>query len=196
MKKNTQKKIVKITKKMAIADIISRHPEAAEILLSRGLHCVGCQASAFENLEEGAMAHGMSDKEIDEIVDQINKELGEKENSSKSITITKKGAAKFLELMKKEGKSQSALRIEIVPGGCAGMNYKFSFVNGEPAPKEERIVAHGLTVFINNKDQKLLEGATIDYVESLDGSGFSVKNPNAKSVCGCGDSSSQLGKKE
>lgn len=62
----------KITRKNNIAELISKHPESIEILLSFGLHCVGCMASHFDTIEEGARSHQLMDEEIDEMIDEIN----------------------------------------------------------------------------------------------------------------------------
>jgi len=67
------KKQVKITKEMPIEEIINKIPNAAEIMFSNGLHCVGCHVAASESLEEGAKAHGLSDKQISDMVKEINK---------------------------------------------------------------------------------------------------------------------------
>lgn len=64
----------KITKKTNISQLVSEHPELVEILVQDySLHCVGCAAAAFENLEQGAKAHGMNDKQIDEMIKKLNK---------------------------------------------------------------------------------------------------------------------------
>ena len=62
----------KITKDMTLGDIISRYPKTAEIMMKRGLHCVGCHVAAFETLEQGAKAHGMSDKDIETMLKEMN----------------------------------------------------------------------------------------------------------------------------
>jgi len=65
-----------ITKSTRITDIAEKHPKAAEILMEKyGMHCIGCYAAAFETVEEGAKAHGMSKKEIDDMVEELNKVL-------------------------------------------------------------------------------------------------------------------------
>jgi hybrid cluster-associated redox disulfide protein len=61
----------KITKKMSFAEILSKKPEAAEILMQKGMHCCGCPMSQMETLEQGACAHGLNP---DEIVYELNKE--------------------------------------------------------------------------------------------------------------------------
>jgi len=62
----------KITKDSNLAEVVYKHPESAEILLDYGLHCIGCVASAYDSIEAGAKVHGLSDKEIEEMVQRIN----------------------------------------------------------------------------------------------------------------------------
>ncbi|PJA40292.1 disulfide oxidoreductase [candidate division WWE3 bacterium CG_4_9_14_3_um_filter_34_6] len=68
-------KIKKITKESNIAEIVNEHPEVVEVLTAFGLHCVGCFASAFDTIGEGAQIHGMIDEEIDEMIKEANKVL-------------------------------------------------------------------------------------------------------------------------
>jgi len=63
---------MKVTKDTNLADLITKFPEAAEVLLDYGLHCVGCVASHFDTVEAGARIHGYSDEEIVEMVNRIN----------------------------------------------------------------------------------------------------------------------------
>lgn len=63
----------KINKKMPIVEILQKVPQAAGVMMEHGLHCVGCAAASYENLEQGAQAHGMSDEDIDKMVQEINK---------------------------------------------------------------------------------------------------------------------------
>jgi len=69
-----KKNKLKITGKTKLGDIVEKYPKAADILADKyQLHCIGCFAAAFETLEEGAKAHGMSKKEIGELLKEINK---------------------------------------------------------------------------------------------------------------------------
>lgn len=64
----------KITKKTKLGDILEIKPEAAELLIEEaGMHCLGCPMSSQESLEEGCLAHGMSEKEIEKLIEKINK---------------------------------------------------------------------------------------------------------------------------
>ncbi len=64
---------MKITKKTKFSEIIEQAPELIEILLEQGLHCVGCPFASQETIEEGALAHGMSEKEVEELLKKLNK---------------------------------------------------------------------------------------------------------------------------
>ncbi len=78
-KKTVSKKAVKkeakqlVTKKMLIGELASRYPQAVEIMFKNGMHCIGCGMTAYESLEQGCQAHGMSEEEIDKMVEEINK---------------------------------------------------------------------------------------------------------------------------
>ena len=74
-----KKSFVKITKDVNLADLVFKYPGVAEVLLDYGLHCVSCIASGFDTLEIGAKVHGMTDREIDEMMNRVNEfiEYGE-----------------------------------------------------------------------------------------------------------------------
>ncbi len=63
----------KVTKDMTLGEIIKEYPETVEVMLKRGLHCVGCHVAAWETLEQGAKAHGMSEKDIESMLSEMNK---------------------------------------------------------------------------------------------------------------------------
>ncbi len=65
-----------ITKDMLIGDIASEYPKTVEVMFKHGLHCVGCGMVAFETLEQGCRAHGMDDRGIDKLLDEMNKACG------------------------------------------------------------------------------------------------------------------------
>jgi hybrid cluster-associated redox disulfide protein len=65
-----------ISKKMLIGDVIEKYPDLAEVLVMKyGLHCAGCMGAAMETLEDGAMAHGMTGKDVDKMVVALNKRI-------------------------------------------------------------------------------------------------------------------------
>jgi hydroxylamine reductase len=82
-KKITKTKSVKkakqlITKKMLIGEIVQKHPETMTIMFEYGLHCIGCHVSAYESLEQGCLVHGLTKKQVDEMVEKMNKLVSKK----------------------------------------------------------------------------------------------------------------------
>ncbi len=72
-----------ITKDMLIGDVIKQWPDAGPIMLSHGLHCVGCHVSTFETIEQGCQAHGMPQEVIDELVQELNEFVEEQKKEAK-----------------------------------------------------------------------------------------------------------------
>lgn len=62
----------KVNKKMTLSEVVQKFPQSAEIMMKYGLHCIGCHVAAWETIEQGALGHGMREKEIDRMVDEIN----------------------------------------------------------------------------------------------------------------------------
>lgn len=102
------------------------------------------------------------------------------------ITITQNASNKILELMKEE-QDVSGLRVYVRGGGCSGYQYGMSF-ESKISDDDTVIEKDGVKVVIDPQSAPLLQGAEVDYVESIQGSGFAVKNPQAKTTCGCGSS--------
>jgi len=103
------------------------------------------------------------------------------------ITVTDSAAAKIRDLMTKENKPEAGLRMRVVGGGCAGLQYQMGF---DPAAgvKDKTFEVNGVRVFIDAKSLIYLTGVRLDYVDGLYGAGFKIENPNASSTCGCGKS--------
>ncbi|MDP7180801.1 MAG: DUF1858 domain-containing protein [Candidatus Woesearchaeota archaeon] len=64
--------MAKVTKEMGISELAEKYPDAIPVLMKNGMHCIGCMASQFENIEQGAKAHGMDDDKIKKMMDEIN----------------------------------------------------------------------------------------------------------------------------
>ena len=103
------------------------------------------------------------------------------------ITVTDSAAKKVKELVEAEGNNELALRVAVRPGGCSGFSYSMAFENS-PGMLDKTYSFDGLKVFVDQASLLYLDGAQVDYVESLEGSGFKFNNPNTKSTCGCGSS--------
>ena len=96
-------------------------------------------------------------------------------------------AAKVRELIAEEGNPALKLRVYISGGGCSGFQYGFSF-DEERAEDDLAIEREGMTLLIDPLSLQYLMGAEVDYTESLSGAQFVIRNPNAKTTCGCGSS--------
>ena len=110
-----------------------------------------------------------------------------KQKAEEIVNVTKNATKKISQFLEKENKSGWALRIQAVPGGCAGFTYFFKF-DQTPLTKDTVIEQNGVKVFIDEFSKNLFKGSTLDYVETLQSSGFVVKNPNVQKTCGCGHS--------
>ena len=91
------------------------------------------------------------------------------------------------EILDAQSPKPAGLRLSVVGGGCSGFSYSMQFEN-KPNMLDKTYDYEGLKVFVDQASMLYLEGAMVDYVESLEGSGFKFNNPNVKSTCGCGSS--------
>ncbi len=109
------------------------------------------------------------------------------EQTEKLVTITEKAAVKIQEFMKEEQESPEFLRIYVQGGGCSGLSYGMGF---EKAAEEDDLVLeeNGVKVLVDSYSKDSLKGASVDYIESLMGSGFKINNPNVTKTCSCGSS--------
>jgi len=103
------------------------------------------------------------------------------------ITVTSSAATKVKELLEAEGEAGMALRIAVRPGGCSGYSYEM-FFDGDRNDTDSVLQQEGITVTIDSDSGKLLNGATLDYSDGLNGKGFKITNPNNSRTCGCGQS--------
>jgi iron-sulfur cluster assembly accessory protein len=103
------------------------------------------------------------------------------------ITLTENAIGKVKEILEMQEPKPAGLRISVVGGGCSGFSYSMAFEN-TPNMLDKTINYDGLKVFVDQASLLYLDGAEVDYVETLEGSGFKFGNPNVKSTCGCGSS--------
>ncbi len=104
-----------------------------------------------------------------------------------AVQLTERAVGKVKEIMGSQDPAPAGLRIAVVGGGCSGFSYSMAFEN-QPNMLDKTYNYDGLKVFIDQASLLYLDGARVDYVETLEGSGFKFDNPNVKSTCGCGSS--------
>jgi iron-sulfur cluster assembly protein len=104
------------------------------------------------------------------------------------ITFTDKGAEKVQEFLGAQGADiqTAGLRVGVRGGGCSGFQYALAFDNQRD--DDEVFEDHGLRILVDRPSLPYVRGAIVDYVESLQGAGFKVENPNVIAACGCGSS--------
>lgn len=103
------------------------------------------------------------------------------------LAFSPAAAAKVRKLVSEEGNEALKLRVYISGGGCSGFQYGFSF-DEEHAEEDLAVVTDGMTLLVDPLSLQYLMGAEVDYTESLTGAQFVIRNPNAKTTCGCGSS--------
>ena len=104
------------------------------------------------------------------------------------ITVTEAAATKIKELLAEEGKTDSGLRVFVQGGGCSGFQYGLMIEEGGAGVGDQAFESNGVKLFVDPVSISYLKGAEVDFVDTVTGGGFTIKNPNATSTCGCGSS--------
>lgn len=110
---------------------------------------------------------------------------------SEALIFTEQAAAKVWELIQEEGNLNLKLRVYVTGGGCSGFQYGFTF--DEATQPDDTVVTRPLeggevSLLVDPLSLQYLVGAEIDYKEDIEGEQFIIRNPNAKTTCGCGSS--------
>lgn len=103
------------------------------------------------------------------------------------VTMSEAAVSKIKEMLTAEENPNLKLRMFVEGGGCSGFQYGFTF-DEEVNEDDFELNFDGVTLLVDSMSNQYVQDAEIDYVESLAGSQFSIKNPNAKTTCGCGSS--------
>lgn len=179
-----------IHKEMTIDEIFETFPQKsqklASVLSQYGLSCVGCSASTYETLEAGVFGHGLDEKTLDTLIQDLNAVLEEKIDPS-TITLTPKAAEQFKAVAKAEGKESFGLRFTEKPSGCNGFEYGLDF-SEKASENDDIFISEGIEIHVDKSSKERLIGSVIDYTDGLQGSGFKIMNPNVRSSCHCGSS--------
>ncbi|HEY7668007.1 MAG TPA: iron-sulfur cluster insertion protein ErpA [Actinomycetota bacterium] len=103
------------------------------------------------------------------------------------ITLTETAAGKVKELLQEEGRDDIALRIAVQPGGCSGLRYAM-YLDDQVSEKDQTAEQFGVRLVVDKMSVPYLTQATVDFVDSLEQSGFTIDNPAAQGGCACGHS--------
>jgi len=104
-----------------------------------------------------------------------------------SLELTSVAVTKVKEILDQQEPKPLGLRVSVVGGGCSGFSYQMNFEN-QTNGIDKTFEFEGLSVFVDQASLVFLKGTKIDYIETLEGSGFKFDNPNVKTTCGCGSS--------
>lgn len=102
------------------------------------------------------------------------------------ITLTEVASAKVKDFIKAQSRDDLALRVYVKPGGCSGFSYGMGL--DEPREDDSTLDVDGVRVVVDPQSVRFVEGAVVDYKDTMMGGGFAITNPNAVSSCGCGSS--------
>jgi len=103
------------------------------------------------------------------------------------LNVTEAASGKIKELLTTENKEGHGIRLSVAGGGCHGYQYGMQFEESH-TDADQVIEIDGVKFFIDPMSIPMLMGAQVDYVETMQGAGFAINNPNAQSSCGCGSS--------
>ena len=104
------------------------------------------------------------------------------------MQVTEAASRRLQGLLEEEGKlATHGLRVKVVGGGCSGLRYELSF-DDQMAEIDSEIEAGDVRIVVDEKSALYLVGSTLDFVDTLQESGFKIGNPNASNTCGCGES--------
>src|SRR3954469_10073457 len=104
------------------------------------------------------------------------------------INVSTVAAGKISELLTEENKAGSGLRVFVQGGGCSGFQYGLMIEENGQGAGDQIYESNGVKLFVDPISIRYLNGAEVDFVDTVTGGGFTIKNPNASSTCGCGQS--------
>ncbi len=103
------------------------------------------------------------------------------------IQMSEKAIGKVKEILDLQDPKPAGLRIAVVGGGCSGFSYSMAFEDN-PGVLDKAYEFGGLKIYVDQASMLYLDGAEVDYVETIEGAGFKFNNPNVRNTCGCGSS--------
>lgn len=103
------------------------------------------------------------------------------------VVLTDSAAEKAKALLERDGSPEMVLRIAVQPGGCSGLRYEL-FFDDRSLDGDARVEFGGVGLVVDRMSKPYLDGATIDFVDTIEKQGFTIDNPNAQNSCACGDS--------
>jgi iron-sulfur cluster assembly accessory protein len=117
----------------------------------------------------------------------MSPEMATTEERVQTIRLSEAAAGKVQELLQQEGQPDVVLRVAVQPGGCSGLRYAM-YLDDKVGETDIATDQHGVRVVVDKMSAPYLKEATVDYVDTLEASGFTIDNPMAQGSCACGHS--------
>jgi len=124
---------------------------------------------------------------VDETVAAFDATPTTESTRAHGVSLTDAAAAKVKSLLQQEGRDDLRLRVAVQPGGCSGLIYQLYF-DERYLDGDETVDFDGVEVIVDNMSVPYLDGAAIDFKDTISEQGFTIDNPNAAGSCACGDS--------
>ncbi|MGI8435172.1 MAG: HesB/IscA family protein [Nocardioidaceae bacterium] len=121
------------------------------------------------------------------MTDQLEATTSESTTTADGVLLTDHAASKVKALLDQEGRDDLQLRVSVQPGGCSGLRYQL-FFDERNLDGDNVSDFGGVAVVVDRMSTPYLNGATIDFVDTIEKQGFTIDNPNAGGSCACGDS--------
>jgi iron-sulfur cluster assembly accessory protein len=121
------------------------------------------------------------------MTEQVETTTATTDHRADSINVSDAAAAKVKSLLEQEGRDDLQLRIAVQPGGCSGLRYQL-FFDERTLDGDQVTDFDGVSVVVDRMSMPYLNGAVIDFVDTIEKQGFTIDNPNAGGSCACGDS--------
>ena len=144
----------------------------------------GCGHAHGGHGEAGGHAHGAAQAAAGGTATAVKLETTVQADG---VTLSDGAAGKVKSLLEQEGRDDLALRISVQPGGCSGLRYQL-FFDERTLDGDVTTDFDGVTVVVDRMSVPYLNGAEIDFVDTIEKQGFTIDNPNATGSCACGDS--------
>ncbi len=103
------------------------------------------------------------------------------------VSLTQRAARAFSDILSQKGETYGALKVAVTGGGCAGYQYAMAIARA-PEPTDVALESRGVDILLDGSTAHMMVGAEIDFIDSMMGRGFTVRNPSAQETCGCGSS--------
>lgn len=150
---------------------------SGQVGVTRSIYSLGLQVPAMMGFDWGDQELQVSDVTV------VNYKIG----NEKLVKVLNNASSHLRGLLEKQGRSDGALRIAVIGGGCSGLQYKMDLVDG-PRDRDILVPSNGVNVVIDPKSALFVSGSELDFSDDLQQGGFKVSNPNAVVTCSCGES--------